>query len=360
MSAPSGKHNFSAGPAILPREVIEQAASAVLDFNGSGLSLLEVSHRGADFVAVMDESFALVKRLLGLSDEYKVLFVGGGASSQFFNVPMNLLGEDDTAGYVNTGTWATNAIKEARAYGNVQVLASSEAEKFTHIPRGYEIPKGLKYLHITSNNTIYGTQYHWWPETEVPIVCDMSSDMFSRPVPVERFGLIYAGAQKNLGPAGVTLVIVREDMLGTVKRHIPTMLDYRTHIAKESMYNTPPVFPIYVSMLTMRWIEAQGGLVAMEARNRAKAELLYAEIDRNGLFRGTTAKEDRSWMNATFLLNDESHQDAFNALCKAAGIVGLKGHRSVGGYRASMYNALELSDVQALVDAMQAFEKSHG
>jgi phosphoserine aminotransferase len=359
-TAVSRKHNFSAGPAILPREVFEQAAQAVLDFNGSGLSLLEVSHRGADFVSVMDESFALVKEVLGLPEGYQVLFVGGGASSQFFMVPMNLLNEGDTAAYVNTGTWASNAIKEARAFGKVDVVASSEAEQFTHIPRDFKVPADARYLHITSNNTIFGTQYHHWPDTAVPLVCDMSSDIFSRPVPVERFGLIYAGAQKNLGPAGVTLVIVREDMLGKVQRQIPTMLDYRTHIKKESMYNTPPVFPIYVSMLTLRWIKAQGGLSAMEARNRAKSACLYAEIDRNPLFRGTTEARDRSWMNATFVLHNDSLNDAFLALCKEAGIVGLKGHRSVGGFRASMYNALELESVEALVAVMRAFEEKYG
>lgn len=356
----STRHNFSAGPAILPREVFEQAAQAILDFNGSGLSLLEVSHRGADFVAVMDESFRLVKEILGLPEGYHVLFVGGGASSQFFMVPQNLLGEGDAAAYVNTGTWATNAIKEARAFGDIRVVASSESEQFTHIPKSYQVPDDCRYLHITSNNTIFGTQYHEWPECSVPLVCDMSSDIFSRPIPIERFGLIYAGAQKNLGPAGVTLVIVREDMLGRATRHIPTMLDYRTHIKKESMYNTPPVFPIYVSMLTLRWIKAQGGLSAMEARNRAKAACLYAEIDRNALFRGTTAPEDRSWMNATFVLRDEKLNDAFLAMCKEAGIVGLKGHRSVGGFRASMYNALPLESVEALVMVMRAMEEKHG
>ncbi|MEZ5033152.1 MAG: 3-phosphoserine/phosphohydroxythreonine transaminase [Saprospiraceae bacterium] len=354
------KHNFSAGPAILPKEVFVEAAQACLNFNNSGLSLLEMSHRGADFVAVMDEALALVKEILSLPDNYHVLFVGGGASSQFFNVPMNLLNEGETAAYVNTGTWSTNAIKEARAYGNIEVVASSESDQFRHVPKGYPIPADAKYLHLTSNNTIYGTQLFEWPETNVPIVCDMSSDIFSRPVPVERFGLIYAGAQKNMGPAGVTLVIVREDMLGKVNRHIPTMLDYRTHIKKGSMYNTPPVFPIYVSMLTMRWVKAQGGLDAMESRNFAKAQALYTEIDANPLFQGTTATEDRSWMNATFVLSDDSLNDAFLADCKAAGIVGLKGHRSVGGFRASMYNALELSSVQALVEVMQTFARKHG
>lgn len=354
------KHNFSAGPAILPRSVFQEAAQACVNFEGTGLSLLEMSHRGAEFTAVMDEALALVKEILNLPDNYHVIFVGGGASSQFFTIPMNLLDQQDTAAYVNTGTWASNAIKEARAFGNIDVVASSEADKFTHIPKGYTVPANARYLHITSNNTIYGTQMFDWPETEVPLVCDMSSDIFSRPVPVERFGLIYAGAQKNMGPAGVTLVIVRDDMLGKVGRHLPTMLDYRTHIQKGSMYNTPPVFPIYVSMLTLRWVKAQGGLDAMEARNFAKAQALYREIDTNPLFRGTTAVEDRSWMNATFILEDDRMNDAFMADCKAAGIVGLKGHRSVGGFRASMYNALEQESVEALVRVMQAFTTSHG
>lgn len=356
----STKHNFSAGPAILPASVFQEAAQAVVDFNQTGLSLLEMSHRGSDFVAVMDEALALVRSLLSLPDNYHVLFVGGGASSQFFTVPMNLLNPEDKAAYVNTGTWATNAIKEAQAFGQIEVVASSESENFNFIPKQLEIPKEAKYLHITSNNTIFGTQYHAWPETDLPIVCDMSSDIFSRPVPIEKFGLIYAGAQKNMGPAGVTLVIVREDMLGHVNRHIPTMLDYRTHIKNGSMYNTPPVFPIYVSMLTMRWVAASGGLTAMEARNRAKADCLYAEVDRNTLFKGTTATEDRSWMNATFVLKDSGLDQTFLDLCKKAGIIGLKGHRSVGGFRASMYNALELSSVEALVQVMRDLENTQG
>lgn len=354
------RHNFSAGPAILPKQVFQEAAQACLDFNGSGLSLLEMSHRGADFVAVMDEALALVREILELPDNYHVLFVGGGASSQFFTVPMNLLDEHTMAAYVNTGTWATNAIKEAQAFGQIEVVASSESDQFRHVPKDYPVPADAKYLHLTSNNTIYGTQLFDWPETNVPIVCDMSSDIFSRPVPIEKFGMIYAGAQKNMGPAGVTLVIVREDMLGHVKRQIPTMLDYRTHIKKGSMYNTPPVFPIYVSMLTMRWVKEQGGLDAMEARNFAKAQALYTEIDANPLFKGTTAIEDRSWMNATFVLSDDKLNDAFLADCKTAGIVGLKGHRSVGGFRASMYNALEISSVNALVEVMRTFTKKHG
>lgn len=354
------KHNFSAGPAILPQEVFQEAAQAVLNFNGSGLSLLEMSHRGADFVAVLDEAQALIKELLHLPDGYHVLFLGGGASSQFFMVPMNLLNDSDRAGYVNTGTWATNAIKEATAFGKIEVLASSEDRNFSYIPRDYDVPADLKYLHITSNNTIFGTQYHFWPETDVPLVCDMSSDIFSRPFPIERFGLIYAGAQKNMGPAGVTLVIVREDLLGKVNRHIPTMLNYHTHIQKGSMYNTPPVFPIYVSMLTLRWVKKMGGLTAMESLNRAKAACLYAEIERNSLFTGTVEPQDRSWMNATFLLKDASLNEAFQTACKAAEIVGIKGHRSVGGFRASMYNALDIASVEALVNVMREFEQKHG
>ncbi|MEO7175430.1 MAG: 3-phosphoserine/phosphohydroxythreonine transaminase [Saprospiraceae bacterium] len=353
-------HNFSAGPSILPKEVFEEAAAAVLDFNGSGLSLLEMSHRSAPFEAVMDEAMVLVKSLLDLDTTQKVMFLSGGASSQFFMIPMNLLNPSGRACYVNTGTWASGAIKEAKAFGNVEVLGSSENEAFTHIPKDFMIPSDATYLHLTSNNTIYGTQYHSFPDSPIPIVCDMSSDIFSKPINAQEFGVIYAGAQKNMGPAGTTLVIVKEELLGHVDRHIPTMLDYRTHIKSGSMYNTPPVFPIYVSMLTMRWIKKMGGPAAMKIRNQGKAELLYNEIDRNPLFKGTVAKDDRSWMNANFVLQNEALGAAFDAAWKAAEISGLKGHRSVGGYRASMYNALPLESVQVLVDVMKDFEKSNG
>lgn len=354
------KHNFSAGPAILPASVIQEAAKAVLNFNGIGLSLLEISHRSADFIKVMDEAEALVGELLQLPDNYKVMFLSGGASSQFFMTAMNLLDQEGRAAYVDTGTWSSKAIKEARLFGNVDVIASSKDQNYSYIPKGFDIPEDISYLHLTSNNTIYGTQYHEFPEVAAPIVSDMSSDIFSRPLDISKFGLIYAGAQKNLGPAGVTLVIVNEDLLGKVSRTLPNMLNYKNHIAQQSSYNTPPVFPIYVSMLTMRWIKELGGLKAMHDRNREKAGLMYAEIDRNPLFKGVAAADDRSLMNATFVMENPEHEKAFLSAAKEAGCDGIKGHRSVGGFRASIYNAMELSSVQALVDVMQDFEKKMG
>ena len=356
------KHNFFAGPAILPQPVLEQAADAVRDFHGMGLSILEISHRSPQFSAVMHEAETLVRDLLGIGEEFAVLFLTGGASSQFFMTAMNLLDSNDTAGYVDTGTWSAKAIKEAAHFGNVNVLASSKAENYTYIPKDYTIPSELKYVHITSNNTVYGTQYRYFPDTDVPFVADMSSDIFSRPLAMDRFDLIYAGAQKNLGPAGVTLVIVRKDKLGRVNRQIPTMLDYQTHIKKASAFNTPPVYPIYVCMLTMRWIKALGGLDAMVDRNDEKASLLYDEIDRNPLFRGTVHPDDRSLMTATFVLNEayREHEPAFLELAKSADIAGIKGHRSVGGFRASIYNAMPIESVQVLVDLMQEFERKVG
>lgn len=352
-------HNFYAGPAILPNTVLEQAGKAVSNFADTGLSLLEVSHRSKEVVAFMDEAELLVSKLLNLPDHYKVLFLSGGASSQFYMTAMNLLNDKETAGYVDTGSWASKAIKEAKMFGNIEVLASSKESRYNHIPKNYQIPDSLKYLHLTSNNTIFGTQYFQWPDTKAPIVCDMSSDIFSKPFPLEKFGLIYAGAQKNLGPAGTTLVIVREDILGTVERSIPTMLDYKTHIAKKSSFNTPPVFPIYVCLLTLRWIDQMGGLGAMEKRNRKKAELLYNEIDRNPCFSCPTAKEDRSLMNVAFVATDEKFEAPFLELCKKEQILGLKGHRSSGGFRASIYNAMELESVQHLVSVMRAFATDH-
>lgn len=355
------KHNFNAGPAILPTEVFLEASEAVKDFNGSGLSLLEMSHRSKDFEAVIAEAEELVRDLYGLSSEFAVLFLSGGASTQFFMAPMNLLNSDETAGYLDTGTWASKAVKEAKAFGNVQVLASSKAENYAYIPKSFEIPVGIKYLHLTSNNTIFGTQLHHWPETNAPLVVDMSSDIFSRPLDLDRFGMIYAGAQKNMGPAGVTLVIVRKDLVGKAQRHLPAMLDYAVHIENGSMYNTPPVFPIYVSMLTLRWVKKQGGLNAMEAHNMAKGQLFYNELDSNPLFVGNvTHAEDRSLMNATFLPVHAEHEKPFLELCKEAGIEGLKGHRSVGGFRASMYNAMSIDSVQVLVDTMRFFTQQHG
>lgn len=356
------KHNFSAGPAILPASVIKEAAKGVANYEGTGLSLLEVSHRGPEFTAIIEEATALMQELMGLPDNYKVLWLTGGASTQFFMAPMNLLDAGETAAYVDTGTWANKAIKEAKGFGNVQVLASSKEQNYNFIPKGYKIPKDAKYLHLTSNNTIFGTQLHKFPKSPVPIVCDMSSDFLSRPVDVSPFGLIYAGAQKNLGPAGVTVVIVREDMLGKVNRYLPAMLDYRTFIKEQSLYNTPPVFPIYVSMLTLRWLKKLGGTKAIQRRNKTKAALLYQQIDANPLFQGTAAREDRSLMNACFVMAPgyEALEKEFLKETEANGLVGLKGHRSVGGFRASIYNAMPKQGVQALVDLMQDFARRKG
>jgi phosphoserine aminotransferase len=351
------KVNFSAGPAILPQEVIKKASEAILNFENTGLSILEVSHRSKPVVAAMDKAIALVKELFNIGDEFEVIFVSGGASSQFFTVPMNLLNEGDKAGYVSTGSWSKNAIKEAKAFGKVEILATSEESNFNHIPKGYEIPNDLKYLHLTSNNTIFGTQYHEWPNTEVKIVCDMSSDIFSRPIDMSKFDLVYAGAQKNMGPAGVTLVVIRKSILGKVERYIPTMLKYDTHISNVSMYNTPPVYAMYVSMLTLEWVKENGGLEGMKKSNEAKAKILYDEIDRNPLFYGHANIEDRSLMNVTFRLHDDSLESKFDDLCKEAKLDGLKGHRSVGGYRASIYNAMPIGGVQKLVETMQKLEQ---
>ncbi|HRI00075.1 MAG TPA: 3-phosphoserine/phosphohydroxythreonine transaminase [Saprospiraceae bacterium] len=353
------KHNFYAGPAILPQSVLQAASNAVLDFNGSGLSLLEISHRSKDFESVMAEAESLVKQLFSISDDYSVLFLTGGASTQFFMIPMNLLKDGETSYYINTGVWASGAIKEAKHYGNPVVLASSEQDQFSYIPRDFNVPNDGAYLHITSNNTIYGSQYHWWPKSSIPVVCDMSSDLFSRTVDGNQFALIYAGAQKNLGPAGVTLVVIRKDLLERSGRKLPSMLNYKTHADKGSMYNTPPVFPIYVSMLTMRWILEQGGTNAMGMRNQEKSDLLYQEIDRNSCFRGTVKPEDRSQMNVVFVPTKAEYESEFLDLCKKNNCVGLSGHRSVGGFRASLYNALELESVKVLVELMQEFERTH-
>ncbi|TNE80352.1 MAG: 3-phosphoserine/phosphohydroxythreonine transaminase [Bacteroidetes bacterium] len=350
-------HNFSAGPGILPQEAIDNSIAALQNFAGTNLSLIEVSHRGKEFEAVLDEAVATVKELFNVPEGYSVLFLQGGASMQFCMIPYNLLDEGQTAAYVNTGVWAKKAIKEAKLFGNVNVIASSEDQNFNYIPKGWSVPSDAAYLHITSNNTIYGTQYQELPSANIPVICDMSSDIFSRPVDVSKFDMIYAGAQKNMGPAGVTLVIVKDSILGKVKRAIPSMLDYRIHIEGGSMYNTPPVFPIYVSLQTLKWVKSNGGVVAMQKRNQEKADLLYGEIDRNPLFKGTAATEDRSVMNVTFVLNDDSLNDEFMALAKQRNLSGLKGHRSVGGFRASIYNALSIESVQALVDAMQEFER---
>jgi phosphoserine aminotransferase len=355
-------HNFSAGPAILPAAVLKEAAKAVTNFNNTGLSLLEMSHRGPQFEPILEEANALISELIGLPSNYKVLWLTGGASSQFFMAPMNLLNENETAAYVNSGVWADKAIKEAKHFGNINVLASSKESNYNYIPKGYKIPTGTKYLHLTSNNTIYGTQLHKFPKSSAPIVCDMSSDFLSRPFDPTPFGLIYAGAQKNLGPAGTTVVIVREDMLGTVKRAIPSMLDYSTFVKENSLYNTPPVYPIYVSMLTLRWLKKGGGLKAMQNKNKAKGKILYDQIDSNPLFKGTVAKEDRSLMNICFVMEEKyaALEKEFLKETEANNMVGLKGHRSVGGFRASTYNAMPKTSVQALSDLMADFAKRKG
>ncbi len=351
------KHNYSAGPCILPQEVFEKASQAILDFNNSGLSILEISHRSKDFVAVMDEARALVLELLGLKGKgYQALFLQGGASLEFLMIPYNLMKIEGKAAYLDTGTWASGAIKEAKPFGETVVVASSKESNYTFIPKDYSIPADADYFHCTSNNTIFGTQMKSFPETNVPVVCDMSSDIFSRTLDFSKFDIIYAGAQKNMGPAGTTLVVVKEDVLGKSGRTIPNILNYEQHIAKESMYNTPPVFAVYTSLLTLQWLKNKGGIAAIEKENESKAALLYAEIDRNSLFNGVVATEDRSFMNATFTLKNIEHQETFDALWKAAGISGINGHRSVGGYRASMYNALPIESVQVLVDVMKEFE----
>ena len=350
------KHNFSAGPCILPEEVLEQASKAVIDFNNDDLSLLEISHRSQPFVEVIEKAKQLTLELLELQNKgYQVLFLQGGASTQFLMTAYNLLNKK--AAYLNTGTWSDKAIKEAKLFGDLVEVASSKDKNFTYIPKNYDVPNDVDYFHCTSNNTIFGTQLKNFPKLDTPLVCDMSSDIFSRQLDFSKFDLIYAGAQKNMGPAGTTVVIVKEEILGKVDRIIPSMLNYKTHLAKDSMFNTPAVFPIYVSMLTLEWLKNLGGISFIEKVNQKKASLLYKEIDRNPLFNGIVAKEDRSVMNATFSLVDDSLTNRFDSLWKEARINGLNGHRSVGGYRASMYNALPLFSVQALVDTMQELER---
>ncbi|MBM3159766.1 MAG: 3-phosphoserine/phosphohydroxythreonine transaminase [Bacteroidetes bacterium] len=353
------KHNFGAGPCILPKEVFERAAEAVLNFNG--LSILEVSHRHKDFVAVMDEAIDLVKKTLNVPSGYSVCYLQGGATLGFTVVALNMMREKKRAGYINTGTWSSGAIKEAKKVGmEVDVFASSEDKKFTYIPKKYAIPDNLDYIHFTSNNTIYGTQFKSFPKTKLPLVSDMSSDIFSKEINVGEFDIIYAGAQKNLGPAGATLYIVKDSVLGkSSSTFMPTYLDLKQQIEKESMLNTPPVFSVYVAMLNLQNLIETGGVGAMQKKNEAKAKLLYDEIDRNELFQGCVEKEDRSDMNVTFLLKDDSRSQEFDVLWKNAGIVGLPGHRSVGGYRASMYNALPIESVKVLVDVMKEFERTY-
>ncbi len=344
---------------MLPREVIENTAKQILDFNGSGLSLMEISHRAKDFQPVVDESVALIKELLDIPEGYSVIFLGGGASLQFMQIPANFLIKK--AGYVNTGAWAKKALKEAKLFGEVVEVASSAADNYTHLPHGYAIPSDLDYLHVCTNNTIYGTELHEDLEAPVPLVGDMSSDIMSRPVDVSKYTAIYAGAQKNMAMAGVTVVIVKDDMLGKAPRELPTMIDYRTHVEKGSMFNTPPVVPIYSLLETMRWVKAQGGVKEMERRAKERAELVYGEIDRNKLFRGTVAESDRSRMSICFVMNDEYKEleKPFLDFATERGMVGIKGHRSVGGFRASCYNAQTLEGVNALVQAMKDFEALH-
>lgn len=351
------KYNFGAGPSILPQEVMKATADACVEFGDTGLSLMEISHRTKDFQAVMDEAQALFKELLDIPEGYSVLFLGGGASLEFCMVPFNLL--EKKAAYLNTGVWAKKAMKEAKLFGEVVEVASSADANYTFIPKDYEIPADADYFHITTNNTIYGTEIREDLDSPVTLVADMSSDIFSRKVDVSKYGLIYGGAQKNLSMAGVTFVIVKDEILGHVSRAIPTMLDYRTHVEKGSMFNTPPVVPIYCALQNLRWIKAQGGVEEMERRAKERAALLYAEIDRNPLFRGTAKAEDRSLMNICFVMNDEykEHEAAFLAFAQGRGMQGIKGHRSVGGFRASCYNAMSVEGVKALIACMQDFEK---
>lgn len=353
------KHNFGAGPCILPASVFKEASEAVVNFNGTGLSILEISHRSKEFEAVIAEAEQLVRSLLSVPQGYSILFLQGGASMQFAQVPLNLLPVDGKAAYLDTGVWATKAIKEAKKIGQVEVVASSSDQNYNYIPTQYAVPSDAAYFHFTSNNTIYGTEIFAKPATDVPLVVDMSSDILSRSIQVQDYGLIYAGAQKNMGPAGVTLVIVKDELLGKTGRTLPTILDYSAHAAAGSMYNTPPVFSIYVSMLNLRWLKAKGGVAAIEEENKIKAQVLYNEIDRNSLFTGTAAVQDRSRMNVTFVAQTPELEAAFLEMAKEAGLVGLKGHRSVGGFRASIYNALSLTSIHALVDTMQRFEEKY-
>jgi len=350
------KHNFSAGPCILPQEVMKKASEAVVELDGIGLSLIEISHRSKEFVSIMETARSLALELLGLEGKgYGALFLQGGASTQFLMVAYNLL--QKRAGYVNTGTWSLKAIKEARLLGDIIEVASSQEQNYNFIPKGYEVPQDLDYLHLTSNNTIFGTQVKEFPTTNVPLVCDMSSDIFSRQMDFSKFDIIYAGAQKNMGPAGTVLVVIKEAILKEINKNIPSMLSYGVHLGKDSMFNTPPVFSVYVSMLTLQWLKDLGGVPAIDEINQKKANLMYSEIDLNPIFSGFAAKEDRSTMNATFNITDHTLKDTFDAMCKEAGINGINGHRSVGGYRASMYNALSLESVGVLVDVMSELER---
>ncbi len=353
-------HNFNAGPSILPKEVFDQASQAVLNFNNTGLSILEIGHRTSLFQPVMDEARALVKELMGLDDNHEILFLHGGATTQFMQVPMNLLNENEIASYTETGTWASKAIKEAKLFGHVEIAGSSKETNFTSIPEELSVSPTSAYLHITTNETIAGTQWHAIPyNCGVPLIADMSSDILSRQLDFNKFDLIYAGAQKNMGAAGVNLVIVNKNILGKVNRAIPTILDYRNHIKEGSMLNTPPVFAVYVVLLTLRWLKAQGGVAAIEKSNNVKAKLFYDTLDSLPIFKGPVAKQDRSKMNAVFIMNSPEHEKEFADLCKAEGMIGIKGHRSVGGFRVSMYNALTIDSVKALTDLMKEFAQTH-
>ncbi|MDP4150221.1 MAG: 3-phosphoserine/phosphohydroxythreonine transaminase [Bacteroidota bacterium] len=353
-------HNFNSGPSVLPKEVFEQASQAILDLDGTGLSILEIGHRTPIFQAVLDETVATTRELMKLDADHEILFLHGGASTQFFQIPMNLLNENETAACLDTGIFAYKAIKEARVFGHVDVVGSSREKGYTYIPHDFVIPPTAKYFHYTSNNTVEGTQMHTVPETEVPLVADMSSDILSRVMDFNRFGIIYAGAQKNIGAAGVNLVIVRKDLLGKVTRQLPSMMDYRQHIENGSMLNTPPVFAIYVCMLTLRWLKGQGGIAEMEKRSERKSALLYDTLDSLPVFRPKVAKEDRSRMNVVFVIDDPALEKEFLSLCKENGMVGIKGHRSVGGFRASLYNALPMSSVELLAELMKDFAKKKG
>ena len=352
------RHNFGAGPCILPQEVFKQASQAVLDFK-DGLSILEISHRTPEFEAVVDETVKLIKELMNVPSGYSVVLLQGGASLQFSMVPMNLLPEGGTAAYLETGVWASKAIKEVKTYGTANIVASSKESNYTYVPKDYVIPEDSAYFHCTSNNTIYGTELFNFPTTNVPVVCDMSSDIMSRVIDVAQFDLIYAGAQKNIGPAGLTIAIVKDEILGKSGRKLPSMLDYKVHIDGGSMYNTPPVFSIYVAMLNLRWLKAKGGVAAIEKENNAKAEALYKEIDRNPLFKGTCAVGDRSRMNVCFVMENAELEKPFLKYAEENGIEGIKGHRSVGGFRASIYNALPITSVHVLIELMQIFAEKH-
>lgn len=351
-------HNFNAGPSVLPQSVLQEASKAILNFNNSGLSILEIGHRTPLFESVMNEGISLVKELMNLDEDHEVLFMHGGATVQFMEVPMNLLNENETAAYADTGVWSTKAIKEAKLFGKVNVVCSSKESNYNFIPKDFTVPEDSTYFHVTTNNTIYGTQWHEIPKVNMPVIADMSSDILSRKIDFNSFGLIFAGAQKNMGAAGTNLVVVNKNILGKLKRPIPAIMDYRNHIEAKSMLNTPPVFAIYVSMLTLRWLKENGGVEAMEKLNNQKSKLLYDAIDNSKIFKGTVAKEDRSKMNVCFVMEDSEKEKAFLDFSKQNEIYGIKGHRSVGGFRASLYNALPVSSVEYLVEKMQDFEKA--